>query len=146
MAEAQNLLIIVDNTEAHSQYASYVVAFMAKKLGNVPNVTIFYGPKGVKMTQKGELAKIAISSDAKDLIASQFEGLSASDLPDNLEQMARFEKDQLGVTIASCATFHVIDGFAKAVDDTSNIEDFIVPLKLPQAWEGIAGADKIVYA
>jgi hypothetical protein len=46
---------------------------------------------------------------------------------------------------ADCATFHVIDGFAKAVDDTSNIEDFIVPVKLPQAWETIAGADKIVY-
>jgi len=114
-------------------------------LGNIPNVTIFYGPQGVRMTKKGELEKLAISSDAKSLIASQIEGLSASDLPDNLEQMARFEKDQLGVTIASCATFHVIDGFAKAVDDTSNIEDFIVPVKLPQAWETIAGTDKIVY-
>ena len=145
MEQAQNLLIIINTAEAYNQYASYVVAFMAKKLGNVPNVTVFYGPQGVRMTKKGELAKFAISGDVKNLIASQIEGLSPSDLPDNLEQMARFEKDQMGVTIASCGTFHVIDGFAKAVDDTSNIEDFIVPVKLPQAWEAIAAADKILY-
>ena len=145
MEQAQNLLITINTAEAYNQYASYVVAFMAKKLGNVPNVTVFYGPQGVRMTKKGELAKFAISGDVKNLIASQIEGLSPSDLPDNLEQMARFEKDQMGVTIASCGTFHVIDGFAKAVDDTSNIEDFIVPVKLPQAWEAIAAADKILY-
>jgi len=38
--------------------------------------------------------------------------LCAADLPDNLKQMAHFQKDQLGVIIASCATFHVIGGFA----------------------------------
>jgi len=145
MAQTENLLIIVNTTEAYNQYASYVVAFLAKKLGNVSKVTIFYGPQGVRMTKKGELRKLAISEEIKELIAAQIEGLSASDLPDNLEQMVRFEKDQLGVTSASCATFHVIDDFAKEVDDTSNIDDFIVPVKLPQAWEAIAGADKILY-
>jgi len=139
-----NLLIIVNSTDAHNQYASYVVAFLAKKLGNVPNVTVYYGPKGVAMSKKGELAKLAISNDLKELVAGQIEGLSASDLPDNLEQLARFEKDQLGVVIAACGTFDVVNGFAKTPDDTSNMEDFIVPVKLPQAWEAINGADKIL--
>ena len=145
MPETKNLLLIVATTEPANQYASYVVAFMAKKLGNVPNVTIFYGPNAVSMAKKGELAKLSIPQDVKELIAGQIEGLSAADLPDNLEQMARFQKDQLGVTIASCATFHVIGGFAENVDDTSNIEDFIVPVKLPNAWGALDGADKILY-
>ena len=73
------------------------------------------------------------------------EGLSASALPDNLEQLARFEKTQLGVNIVSCGTFHVIDGAGKSVEDTAGIEDFIVPVKLPQAAAAILGADKIHY-
>ena len=145
MSETKNLLLIVNTTEPANQYASYVVAFMAKKLGNVPNVTIFYGPNAVSMVKKGELAKLAIPQEVKELIAGQLDGLSAADLPDNLEQMARFQKDQLGVTIASCATFHVIGGFAESVEDTSNIEDFIVPVKLPDAWGAVDGADKILY-
>ncbi|NIA19491.1 MAG: hypothetical protein GWP07_03525 [Xanthomonadaceae bacterium] len=145
MSETKNLLLLVNTTEPANQYASYVVAFMAKKLGNVPNVTIYYGPNAVSMTKKGELAKLAIPQEVKELIAGQLDGLSAADLPDNLEQMARFQKDQLGVTIASCATFHVIGGFAESVDDTSNIEDFIVPVKLPDAWGAIDGADKVLY-
>ncbi len=145
MSDTKNLLIIVGTTEPANQYASYVVAFMAKKLGNVPNVTIFYGPNAVSMVKKGELAKLEIPQNVKELIAGQLDGLSASDLPDNLEQMARFQKDQLGVTIASCATFHVIGGFADSVDDTSNIEDFVVPAPLPTAWGAIDGADKILY-
>jgi hypothetical protein len=114
-------------------------------LAKIKNVTVFYGPQGVDMTKKGELAKLAIPTSVKELIAGQLEGLSASDLPDNLEQLARFEKDSLGVNIASCGTFHVIDGFAKTIDDTSQIEDFITPVKLPQAAEALLGADKILY-
>jgi hypothetical protein len=72
-------------------------------------------------------------------------GLSASDLPDNLEQLARFEKEKLGINIVSCGTFHVIDGAGKALDDTSNIEDFIKPVKLPRAAGAILRADKIHY-
>jgi len=145
MTETKNLLLVVATTEPANQYASYVIAFMAKKLSNVPNVTIFYGPNAVSMAKKGELAKLEINQETKELIASQIEGLAAADLPDNLEQMARFQKDQLGVTIASCATFHVLNGFADSVDDTSNIEDFIVPVKLPDAWGAINGADKVLY-
>ena len=145
MSETKNLLLVVSTTEPANQYASYVIAFMAKKLGNVPNVTIFYGPNAVSMAKKGELAKLELPQNVKELIAGQLDGLSAADLPDNLEQMARFQKDQLGVTIASCATFHVIGEFADSVDDTSQIEDFIVPVKLPDAWGAIDGADKVLY-
>jgi hypothetical protein len=91
------------------------------------------------------LAKIPITSQAKEVIAGQLEGLSVSDLPDNLEQMARFQKEQLGVDIFSCGTANVIDGIASEIEDTSNIEDFIVPLKLPQVWAGYAEADKILF-
>jgi hypothetical protein len=97
------------------------------------------------MTKKGELAKLAIQDSVKELIAGQIEGLNASDLPDNLEQLARFEKDNLDINIFSCGTFHVIDGVGKDLDDLSNVEDFIVPLKLPQAAEALLGADKIHY-
>jgi len=135
----------IKSADTVNEPAAYVVAFMAKQLAKVDKVTVFYGPQGVRMTRKGELAKLAITSQVKELIAGQLEGLSAADLPDNLEQLARFEKDKLGVSIASCGTFHVIDGFAKTVDDKANIEDFISPVKLPQAAEAILGADRILY-
>ena len=147
MADVKNFLIVVNSgaDKPYNHYASYVVAFLAKQLAKVDSVTIYYGPLAIGMTKKGELAKLAITSEIKELIASQIEGLSASDLPDNLEQMARFEKDKLGVNIVSCGTFHVIDGAGKTIDDKSNIEDFVTPVKLPQAAEAIFGADKTHY-
>jgi predicted peroxiredoxin len=147
MAEVNSLLIVVNSgtDKPYNHYAAYVVAFMGKQVAKIENVTIYYGPYGIGMTRKGELAKLAIQGSVKELVASQIEGLSASDLPDNLEQLARFEKDKLGINIVSCGTFHVIDGAGKTIDDTSNIEDFITPVKLPQAAEAILGADKIHY-
>ena len=97
------------------------------------------------MSKKGELAKLAIPDAVKELVAGQIDGLSAGDLPDDLEQLARFENSQLGITIASCGSLHVIDGFADSIDDKSNIEDFIVPLKVPQAAEALFNADKVHY-
>lgn len=147
MAEIKNFLIVVNSgpDKAYNHYAAYVVAFLAKQLAKIENVTIYYGPYGIGMTKKGELAKLAIQSSVKELVASQIEGLSASDLPDNLEQLARFEKENLGISIVSCGTFHVIDGAGKAIDDTSGIENFITPVKLPQAAEALLGAEKIHY-
>lgn len=147
MAETKSFLIVVNTPPERplNHYASYVVAFLAKKLGNVPTVNIYYGPEGVGMTRKGELAKLGCDADLKKLIAGQIEGLSPEDLPDNMEQMARFCKDQLGVGIFSCGTFHVVTGVGKDLEDTSGIEDFVVPLKLPQAAEALLGADKIHY-
>ena len=147
MAETSNFLIVVNTPvdRPYNHYAAYVVAFLAKKLGNVPTVNVYYGPEGVQMTKKGELAKLGCNDDIKNLIADQIDGLNASDLPDNMEQMARFCKDQLGVGIFSCGTFHVIDGVGKSIDDTAAIEDFIVPLKLPEAAGALLAADKIHY-
>ena len=147
MSGVKNFLIIVNtgSDKPYNQYASYVLAFVAKQLQKVENVTIFYGPEGVRMTKKGELAKLSIPDPVKKLVADQIDGLSAGDLPDNLEQLARFENKQLGITIASCGTFHVIDGFAGSIDDKSKIEDFIVPLTVPQAAEALLNADKVHY-
>ena len=147
MPETKNLLIVLNSgaDKPYNQYAAYVVAFMAKQVANIETVTIFYGPQGMAMSRKGELAKFAITSEVKELISSQLDGLSPSDLPDNLAELARFEAEKLGVHIASCGTFHVIDGFAKAVNDTSQVEDFIRPLKLPQVMKGILATDKILY-
>ena len=147
MADVNNFLIIVNTgmDKVNNQYAAYVLAFVAKQLKKIDNVTIFYGPQGVGMTKKGELANLAIPDPVKELIAGQIEGLSAKDLPDNLEQLARFEKEQLGITIASCGTFHVIGGFADSIDDTSNIEDFVTPVTVPQATEALLTADKVHY-
>ena len=147
MAGVKNFLIVVNSgtDKPYNHYAAYVVAFLAKQVAKVESVTVYYGPYGIGMTRKGELAKLPIQSTLKDLVAGQIEGLSASDLPDNLEQLARFEKDRLGVNIVSCGTFHVIDGAGKALDDTSGIEDFITPIKLPQAGEALLSADKIHY-
>jgi len=147
MADVKNFLIVVNSGEdkPYNHYASYVVAFLAKQLAKIDTVTVYYGPYGVAMTKKGALAKLGISKEIKELVAGQVEGLSASDLPDNLEQLARFEKDKLGVNIVSCGTFHVIDGAGASIDDTSKIEDFITPVKLPDAAGGLLGADKIHY-
>ena len=147
MAEVNSLLIVVNSgtDKPYNHYAAYVVAFMGKQVAKIENVTLYYGPYGIGMTRKGELAKLPIQNSVKDLVAGQIEGLSASDLPDNLEQLARFEKEKLGINIVSCGTFHVIDEAGKTLDDTSNIVDFIVPVNLPQAAEAILGADKIHY-
>lgn len=147
MAEVKNFLILVNSgvDKPYNHYASYVVAFLAKYLAKIENVTIFYGPLAVGMARKGELAKLAIANETKELIAGQIEGLSASGLPDNLEQMARFVKEKMGVNIISCGTFHVIDGISRTIDDKSNVEDFITPVKLPQAAQALFGADRVHY-
>ncbi len=142
----EKLLIYVNSgmDRPYSQYASYAVAFTAKKIHSIPDVMVFYGPQGVEVAKKGNLAKLEFSEGVKKLIAGQFDGLKPEDLPDNLELMARFVKDTLGVKIGSCATFHVVSGFATSVDDTSNIEDFILPVKIPDAVEAALSADKIL--
>ena len=147
MPEVKNMLIVVNSgaDKAYNHYVAYVVAFLAKQVAKVDTVTVYYGPYGVAMTKRGELAKLGITRDIKELIAGQIEGLSPADLPDNLAELARFEKDKLGVNIVSCGTFHVINGVGKTIEDTSNIEDFVTPVKLPQAAQAILTADKIHY-
>jgi len=147
MENIKDLLIIVNNgmDKAYNQYASYVVAFMSKFIAKIENVTVYYGPSGVQMAKKGNLASLKITDDIKELIASQLDGVTKDGLPDNLELLARFVKSELGVNIVSCATFNVIDGLSENIEDTSKMEDFIVPVNLPQAAQALLGADKIIY-
>lgn len=146
MGKVENLVIYVNSgmDNPKNQYASYVIAFAAKQAG-VQTVTVFYGPNGVEVTKKGKLATLAIPDEVKTLIAGQFDGLKPEDLPDNLEQLAMFEKDELGVSIYSCGTFNVIDGFATSIDDKTNIEDFVTPVKVPDAVGVALNADKILW-
>lgn len=143
----EKLLVIVNSgmDKPFNQYASYAIAFAAKKIHNIPDVMVFYGPQGAEMAQKGNLAKLTFSEDLKKLVAGQFEGLKPEDIPDNLELMARHLKEAMGVNIGSCATFHVVGGFATSVEDTSNIEEFIMPVKASDAVEAALSADKILY-
>jgi predicted peroxiredoxin len=146
MDGVENLIIYVNTglDKPNNQYASYVVAFAAKQ-ANVSNVTVFYGPSGVEMAKNGSLASLAIPAEVKTLVADQFEALNPEDLPDDLEALARFEKEQLGVDILSCGTFHVIDGFATAINDTTEIVDFVTPVEVPDAVNAALSADKILY-
>jgi len=107
-------------------------------------VTIMYGPHGMELAKKVSFQPLPCQMTLK-LTASQFEGLKAEKLPDNLEQLARFEKDKMGISIVSCGTFHVLDGFAKEIVDKTNIEDFIEPIDLHESCRLMLEADKILY-
>ena len=146
MQKVKNLLLFVSSEidKPYGHYASYFAAFIAKRLGKIENVTVFYGPQGVSMTKKVTLASLTLSDEIKKLVAEQL-GIQASEMPDNLEQLARYEKEKLNVNIASCATFHVMDGFATAIEDTTNIEDFIAPLGLLAAAKLLMEADRVFY-
>ena len=147
MTVENNILIII-NTGPEMQYnhfAAYTLAWVSRRYYKVKKVTIMYGPYGMEMAKKGALSNFTMSNEVKELTASQFEGLKAEKLPDNLGQLARFEKDKMGISIVSCGTFHVLDGFAKEIQDKSNIEDFIDPIDLHESCRLMLEADKILY-
>jgi len=147
MAVENNILIII-NTGPEKQYnhfAAYTLAWVSRRYYKVKNVTIMYGPHGMELAKKGVLSTFTMSDDVKKLTASQFEGLKSEKLPDNLEQLARFEKDKMGISIVSCGTFHVLDGFAKEISDRTNIEDFVEPIDLHESCRLMLEADKIIY-
>jgi hypothetical protein len=149
MAVPNNILIIINTGPGrkYNHYAAYTFAWVARKFYNIKRVTIMYGTNGMKMTKKGSLAEIPIPPEAKEVIASEFDRkvLKAEKMPDNLEQLARFEKDKMEISIVSLGTFHVLDGFAKEIRDTSNIEDFIDPITLYEACKLMVEADQILY-
>ena len=147
MAVAENILIFINTgpDQRWNHYTAYTIAWVARRYYNVKKVTILYGPQAVAMTKKGTLAKFVMTPDVKELTASQFEGLKAEKLPDNMEQLARFERDKMQISIVSCGTFHVLDGFAKGIEDRSNIEDFIDPINLYEASKLMLEADQILY-
>ncbi len=147
MAVANDILIVINSgpEKRYNHYEAYTVAWVARRYYKVKKVTIMYGPEAVAMTKKGTLARFTMSPEVKELTASQFEGLKAEKLPDHLEQLARFEKDKMEISIVSCGTFHVLAGFAKEIDDRSNIEDFIDPINLYDACRLMLEADQILY-
>jgi len=147
MAVVDNILIFINTgpDKKWNHYTAYTSAWVARKFYKVKKVTIMYGPHGVGMTKKGTLAKFVMTPDMKELTASQFEGLKAEKLPDNMEQLARFERDKMGISIVSCGTCHVLDGFAKGIEDRSNIEDFIDPVDLFETCKLMLEADQILY-
>jgi hypothetical protein len=149
MAVPNTILIIINTGRGrpYNHQAAYTFAWMARKFHNITKVTVMYGTYGIKMTQKGSLAEIPISSEAKQVIASEFdrEVLKAEKMPDNLEQLARFEKDKMDISIVSLGTFQVLEGIGKDVRDKSNIEDFIDPITLHEACKLMLDADQILY-
>ncbi len=149
MAEANNILIIINTgpERKYNHYAAYTFAWIARKFYNVKKVTVMYGAYGIGMTRKGSLAKISIPQDVKEVIASEFDRtvLKKENMPDNLEQLARFERDKMEISIVSLGTFHVLDGFSRSIEDRSNIEDFIDPITLYEACNLELKADKILY-
>jgi len=149
MAVPNTILIIINtgSERPYNQYAAYTFAWLARKLHNIKKVTILYGTYGIKMTEKGALAGLTITSEVKQVIASEFdrEVLKAEKMPDNLEQLARFEKDKMEISIVSLGTFNVLEGIGKEVGDRSNMEDFIVPITLHEACRLMLEADQILY-
>jgi predicted peroxiredoxin len=147
MAIVDNILIMINTgpDKKWNHYTAYTTAWVARRHYKVKKVTIMYGPHGVEMAKKGTLAKFVMTPDMKELTASQFEGLKAEKLPDHLEQLARFERDKMGISIVSCGTCHVLDGFAKGIEDRSNIEDFIDPIDLFETCKLMLEADQILY-
>ena len=147
MAVANDILIVINSGQEkrYNHYEAFTVAWVARRYYKAKKVTIMYGPQGVEMTKKGTLATFTMTPEMKELTASQFEGLKAEKLPDHLEQLARFEREKMEISIVSCGTYHVLHGFAKDIRDTSNIEDFIDPITLYEACKLMLEADQILY-
>lgn len=127
-----------------NHYATMVVAFAAKYIGKIEDVTVYYGAYGVEMTKKGKLKELGINDDIKKLVAGQIEGISPTDLPDNLEDLGEFLSEKMGVRFVSCGTFHAIEGVGKDLGDKSNIVDFIEPVTIPEAANIFLTAEKIL--
>ena len=147
MATTNNLLIVLNSKPElkYNHYEAYTMAWVAKKYHMVATVTLMYGPYAAEMVKKGALAGFVMTDKIKELIASQFDDIKKGKYPDHLEQLARFIKNKLGISIVSCAPFHVLEGFADEIADTSQIEDFIEPVGLKKACKLMLEADQILY-
>jgi len=146
MANLKHLLFMVNSgsEKPFNHYAAFVVAFAAKYIGKIEDVVVYYGAYGIEMTKKGKLRELEINDDIKKLVAGQIDGITPEDLPNNLEDLGRFLKEKMGVRFVSCATFHVIEGVGKGLDDKSNIVDFIEPVTIPDAAGIFLTAEKIL--
>lgn len=145
MDEIKTVVVYVNTKEDFNQYAGLAVAFDLKADKKIENVVVFYGPAAIGMSKKGALAKYPLTPDTKALIASQYDSLTPDMLPDNLELLARYLNSELGVKFYSCGTFNALTEGVTSIDDVEDVEDFITPLRIPDAVGAAAGADKIVW-
>lgn len=145
MDEIKTAIVYVNTHDiAFNQYGALGAAFDLKANKKVENVVVFYGPGGIEMTKKGSLAKYKLTPEIKETIANQYDGLNVDDLPDNLELLARFLSNELGVSFYSCGTFNMVMEGVTKIEEVTDVEDFITPLKIPDALGAYMGADVVI--
>lgn len=146
MEEIKTVVVYVNTQDvAFNQYAALGVAFDLKADKNIENVIVFYGPGGIEMTKKGSLAKYELTPAIKEVIAGQYDSLTADMLPDNLEQLARYLNSVLGVQFYSCGSFNAVMEGVTSIEGVKDVEDFITPLRILDAVGAGLGADKIIF-
>jgi len=145
MNEIKTAIVYVNTHDiAFNQYGALGAAFDLKANKKVENVIVFYGPGGIEMTKKGSLAKYELTPAIKETIANQYDGLNPEDLPDNLEMLARFLNSELGVDFYCCGTFNAVMEGVTNIEEVKDVEDFITPLKIPDALGAYMGADVVI--
>lgn len=146
MEEIKTVVVYVNTQDvAFNQYGALGVAFDLKADKNIENVIVFYGPGGIEMTKKGSLAKYELTLAIKETIANQYPSLTADALPDNLELLARYLNSELGVQFYSCGTFNAVMEGVRYIEDVRGVEDFITPLKIPDAVGAGLNADRTIF-
>ncbi len=146
MEKIKTVVVYVNTQDvAFNQYGALGAAFDLKADKKIENVIVFYGPGGIEMTKKGSLAKYELTPAIKEVIAGQYDSLTADMLPDNLELLARYLNSELGVQFYCCGTFNAVMEGVSNIDKVEDIEDFITPLKIPDALGAGLGADRIIF-
>jgi len=146
MDEIKTVVVYVNTQDvAFNQYAALGAAFDLKADKKVKTVIVFYGPGGIEMTKKGSLAKYELTPAIKEIIANQYPSVTADMLPGNLELLARYLNSELGVQFYSCGSFNMVMEGVTSIEEVKDVEDFITPLKIPDALGAGLGADKIIF-
>lgn len=146
MEEIKTVVVYVNTQDvAFNQYGALGAAFDLKADKKIENVIVFYGPGGIEMTKKGSLAKYKLTPAIKEVIAGQYDSLTADVLPDNLELLARFLHTELGVDFYCCGSFNAVMENVTDIDKVEDVEDFITPLKIPDAVGAGLNADRTIF-
>lgn len=146
MKKIKTVVVFVNTNDDYSQYGALGAAFDLKADKKIENVAIFYGGGGIDVTTKGSLAEYELTPTIKQILVNQYpDVLTVEMLPDNLEQLARFLNSELGVNFYSCATFNMAMEEVTTIDELKDVEDFITPLKVPDALDAALNADKVIW-
>ena len=145
MNEIKTAIVYVNTHDIpFNQYAALGAAFDLKVNKKIENVVVFYSSGGIEMTKKGSLAKYELTPAIKETIANQYPSvLTADALPDNLELLARY-LDEIGVGFYSCGTFNAVMEGVTNIEEVRDVEDFITPLKIPDAVGAYMNADVVI--